>query len=35
MHRILELLQIDEEKSKSYDIKINISMLSSFPEYKL
>jgi hypothetical protein len=34
MPRILELLQIVEEKGKISDIKKNISMLSSFPEYK-
>lgn len=34
MLTILQLLQIVEEKGKISDIKKNISMLSSFPEYE-
>jgi hypothetical protein len=34
MPRIVELLQIVEEKRQSSDFKMNISMLSSFPKYK-
>jgi hypothetical protein len=34
MPRILELLQIVEEKGKISDVKKNISVLSSLPEYE-
>lgn len=34
MPRIVELLQIVEEKRKSSDINIDISVFSSFPKYK-
>jgi hypothetical protein len=34
MPRIVELSQIVEEKGESSDIKMNISVLSSFPKYK-
>jgi len=34
MPRIVELLQIVEEKRKSYEINMDISVLSSFPKYK-